>query len=155
MLHRRLIQEQERLLRLPSKSPLIEVEQANEFGDTFIITYHVKGLMWLEGAGAPSISTCHRMELYFHERFPRFPPRLLWLSSIFHPNILSNDENGGVCIGKWAPSQLVDDLVVMIGEMVQYKLYNIHDPLNPKAARWAEKMQHLLPVDKRNIIGGG
>lgn len=151
MLEARLAKERELLLNLSERNTFIDVTEVNNFGETFLITYHVKGLAWLSGVSAPTITNFHQLELYFHERFPRFPPRFLWKTEIFHPNILPPQKNGTVCIGGWAPSETAEMLVLRIAEMIQYKQYNLNDPLNIEAANWAREHEHLFPVDKREV----
>jgi hypothetical protein len=84
-----------------------------------------------------------------------------WLTPVWHPNI--NHLNGSVCIDAawWTASRSLDRLVIMIGEMVQYK--NFHDdptkppfPWDPEAARWCRsyraKHPHVFPVDQRELL---
>jgi len=68
-----------------------------------------------------------------------------------------------VCVDAawWTASRSLDRLVLMIGEMVQYK--NFHDdptkppfPWDPEAARWSrayrQKNPRAFPVDKRELL---
>jgi hypothetical protein len=84
-----------------------------------------------------------------------------WLTPIWHPNI--NHINGSVCVDAawWTASRSLDRLVLMIGEMVQYK--NFHDdpakppfPWDPEAARWSReyrvKNPNAFPVDNRELL---
>jgi len=71
---------------------------------------------------------------------------------IFHPNILSAEQGGGVCIGSWTPSESLADLVVRVGEMVQYREYNPDDVLNREAAAWAAANSERFPVDSRPLV---
>jgi len=84
-----------------------------------------------------------------------------WLTPIWHPNI--NHANGSVCIDAawWSASRSLDRLVIMLGEMVQYK--NFHDdpskppfPWDMEAARWSRKYKRthprFFPVDKRELM---
>jgi hypothetical protein len=84
-----------------------------------------------------------------------------WLTPIWHPNI--NHLNGTVCIDAawWAASRSLDRLVIMLGEMLQYK--NFHDdptkppfPWDPDAARWCReyrgKHPDAFPLDKRELL---
>jgi len=84
-----------------------------------------------------------------------------WLTPIWHPNI--NHVNGSVCIDAawWAASRSLDRLVVMLGEMLQWK--NFHDdptkppfPWDAEAARWSreyrKKHPSAFPLDKRELL---
>jgi hypothetical protein len=84
-----------------------------------------------------------------------------WLTPIWHPNI--NHLNGSVCIDAawWTASRSLDRLVIMLGEMLQYK--NYHDdptkppfPWDPEAARWSREYRkthpNIFPVDMRELM---
>jgi len=84
-----------------------------------------------------------------------------WLTPIWHPNI--NHLNGTVCIDAawWTAGRSLDRLIIMLGEMVQYK--NFHDdptqppfPWDPEAARWCRgyRASHpdAFPVDSRELL---
>jgi ubiquitin-protein ligase len=148
---RRLVADYEKLMRLNSQSGLVEIVPYGNPPQQYIVTYHVTGIMWPFGTPAPQKIECHQLEVYLHADYPRRPPRLRWLTEIFHPNILSASQNGGVCIGNWTPSESLADLVVRIGEMVQYKEYNVDDVLDERAADWARRSRAYLPLDPREI----
>ena len=84
-----------------------------------------------------------------------------WMTPIWHPNI--NHLNGSVCIDAawWTASRSLDRLVIMLGEMLQYK--NYHDdptkppfPWDPEAARWSreyrKKHPNIFPVETRELM---
>jgi len=101
------------------------------------------------------------VEIYLHNQYPQRWPGMKWLTPIWHPNI--NHLNGSVCIDAawWTASRSLDRLVIMLGEMLQYK--NYHDdptkppfPWDPEAARWSreyrKKHPSIFPVDKRELL---
>jgi ubiquitin-protein ligase len=141
-----------KMQELVEKSQFITMEYFGNPPNRYIITYRCKGLVWYPSYPQPSITIFHKMEIYLHNEYPRKPPQLKWLTEIFHPNILSLSENGGVCIGGWTPSETLDMLCVRVGEMVQYKNYSLKDALNKKAEEWVKKNSHKFPVDDRNLI---
>jgi len=149
---RRLRVEAARMEELSRRSTLVDVERISAAVDRYRVTFRCKGLFWPEGAAAPSVTTRHQLEVYLHRDFPRRPPQLLWLTDIFHPNILSYRRNGGVCVGGWSPAEGLDDLVIRIGEMVQMKRYGLSDPLDPAAAAWVRFRTGLFPVDDRPLV---
>jgi ubiquitin-protein ligase len=69
---------------------------------------------------------------------------------MFHPNI---HVTGAVCIGAWWPAKKLDELLMSLAEMVQYKNYDPKDPMNSKAAAWALRHKNLFPVDSRSLKG--
>ncbi len=91
------------------------------------------------------------MEIYLYKIYPRRPPQLKWLTNVFHPNIIPPHKNGGVCIGWWTTAETLDSLCVRIGEILQYKAYNLDDPLDEEAADWVKNHLDILPVDERDL----
>ena len=129
--------------------------------ETYIVTYKCKGIIGVDRQGRPKYGDRHQVEIYLHTQYPQRWPGMKWLTSIWHPNI--NHLNGTVCIDAawWTASRSLDRLVIMIGEMVQYK--NFHDdptkppfPWDPEAARWsrAYRQEHpdVFPVDLRELL---
>ena len=148
---RRLHADLAAMLALVKVSDFITYEAAGNPPDRYRVTYTCAGL-WLPVAGAePQVLTQHVADFYLHVEYPRRPPQILWRTPVFHPNILPPERGGAVCIGGWTPSESLADLVVRVGEMVQYKQYNAADVLNPEAAAWAETQRERFPVDERPL----
>jgi len=111
--------------------------------------------------GNPKYGTHHQVEIYLHNQYPQRWPGMKWLTPIWHPNI--NHLNGSVCIDAawWTASRSLDRLVIMLGEMLQFK--NYHDdptkppfPWDPEAARWSRTYRkahpNVFPVDDRELM---
>lgn len=148
----RLQSDKDRLLAMCRRSTLIHAASPGDALERYIVTYTCAGLVWLQGRERPSVIREHRLDVYLHLDYPRLPPRLQWMTDIFHPNILPPHRNGGVCIGRWSPSETLDQVVLRIGEMVQYKNFSTGDALNPEAAVWADRNRHAFPVDNQPLI---
>lgn len=144
------------LISFESKSP-----RKNLPPETYIVTYKCKGITGVTAKGKPKFGTRHKVEFYLHNQYPQRWPGMKWLTSIWHPNI--NHANGSVCIDAawWTASRSLDRLVIMLGEMVQYK--NFHDdpkkppfPWDPEAAKWSRNYRinnaGVFPVDKRELL---
>jgi ubiquitin-protein ligase len=129
--------------------------------ERYIVTYRCRGIYTVNGQGKPKFGDKHQVEIYLHSQYPQRWPGMKWLTPIWHPNI--NHLNGTVCIDAawWTASRSLDRLVIMIGEMVQYK--NFHDdptqppfPWDPEAARWCReyRQQHpaAFPIDQRELL---
>ena len=70
------------------------------------------------------------------------------LTLVFHPDF----DDAMVCIGDfWAASEGLDDLIIRIGRMISYQVYNTKSPLNGLAAKWAAQNPALLPIDSRSV----
>lgn len=129
--------------------------------ERYIVTFKCKGIVGVDQNGKPKLGSRHQVEIYLHSQYPQRWPGMKWLTKIWHPNI--NHLNGSVCIDAawWTASRSLDRLVIMLGEMVQYK--NFHDdptrppfPWDPEAARWSQayrqKHPRAFPVDRRELL---
>jgi ubiquitin-protein ligase len=148
---RRLHADLAAMMELAHASELITFITEGNPPDRYQVTYICRGLYWPEGARRPSISMNHVAEFYLHRDYPRRPPQITWRTPLFHPNILSVEQGGAVCIGAWSPAETLADLVIRVGEMVQYKQYNPDDVLNREAAAWVEAHADKLPIDDRPL----
>ncbi|HEY9247153.1 MAG TPA: ubiquitin-conjugating enzyme E2, partial [Candidatus Methanoperedens sp.] len=153
---KRLANDFRQLRSLKSNSPFIDFQSFGSPPERYIVTLTCKGLEWDEKSKKPLIRESHKFEIYLPWHYPTGKPFIKWITPIFHPNILppEYEKNPGfVCIGAWAPSIRLRDLVVKIAEMIQYKNYEAtFDRLNVEAANWTLQNKHLLPIDKREII---
>ncbi len=165
---RRLIADYELMRELAAQSSLIKFEAVNSTAsiapERYIVTFKCKGIAAIDKLGRPKYSSHHQVEIYLHNQYPQRWPGLKWLTPIWHPNI--HHLNKTVCIDAawWTASRSLDRLVIMLGEMVQYK--NFHDdptkppfPWDPDAARWSRAYRaahpHAFPVDERELLRPG
>jgi len=129
--------------------------------ERYIVTFKCKSIANVDRQGTPIFSEHHQVEIYLHNQYPQRWPGMKWLTPIWHPNI--NHLNGSVCIDAawWTASRSLDRLVIMLGEMLQYK--NYHDdptkppfPWDPEAARWSREYRkthpNIFPVDTRELM---
>jgi ubiquitin-protein ligase len=162
---RRLKADAELMQALAARSDLIKyTTRGTKSGmppETYIVTFTCKGIVGVDNKGTPRIGEKHQVEIYLHNQYPQRWPGMKWLTPIWHPNI--NHLNGSVCIDAawWTASRSLDRLVIMLGEMVQYK--NFHDdptkppfPWDVDAARWCREFRkghaRFFPVDTRELL---
>ena len=162
---RRLRADYERMCELVAQSDLIGFEAKSERPglppERYLVTFKCRGVVSVDRNGKPKIGDQHQVEIYLHSQYPQRWPGMKWLTPIWHPNI--NHLNGTVCIDAawWTAGRSLDRLVLMLGEMVQYK--NFHDdptqppfPWDPEAARWCSdfraKHPGAFPVDRRELL---
>jgi len=162
---RRLKADHKRMKEMVAQSDLIEFKTTSARKglppESYIVTYKCKGVIGVDAKGSPKLGNKHQVEIYLHNQYPQRWPGMKWLTPVWHPNI--NHHNGSVCVDAawWTASRSLDRLVLMIGEMVQYK--NFHDdptkppfPWDPEAARWSrayrQKNPRAFPVDKRELL---
>jgi len=91
--------------------------------------------------GSLTVRNLHRCDVYLHLDYPRRPPVVVWLTPVFHPNLLGPERNGGVCIGGWSAAESLADLCGRLLALVTYNALNARDGLNLDAAVWAERHQ--------------
>jgi ubiquitin-protein ligase len=162
---RRLKADHKRMKDLAAQSDLIEFKsKSSRKGlppERYTVTYKCKGIVGVDTKGKPKLGSKHQVEIYLHNQYPQRWPGMQWLTPVWHPNI--NHHNGSVCVDAawWTASRSLDRLVIMIGEMVQYK--NFHDdptkppfPWDPEAARWSREYRQdhpdAFPVDNRELL---
>lgn len=162
---RRLRADYERMRELEGRTSLIGFKaQSVRKGvppERYVVTFRCKSIVGVDKRGEPIYAEHHQVEVYLHSQYPQRWPGLKWLTPIWHPNI--NHINGSVCIDAawWTAARSLDRLIVMLGEMLQYK--NFHDdptkppfPWDPEAARWcrAYRTKHpdAFPVDARELL---
>jgi ubiquitin-protein ligase len=162
---RRLRADHELMLEMVARSDLIfftaSSMRPNLPPERYIITFKCKSIAAVDRQGNPKYAEHHQVEIYLHNQYPHRWPGMKWLTPIWHPNI--NHLNGSVCIDAawWAASRSLDRLVVMLGEMLQWK--NFHDdptkppfPWDAEAARWSreyrKKYPAAFPLDERELL---
>ena len=162
---RRLRGDYELMVELASRSDLISFTASspnpNVPPERYIVTFKCKSIISVDRQGNPKYGEHHQVEIYLHNQYPHRWPGMKWLTPIWHPNI--NHLNGSVCIDAawWAASRSLDRLVVMLGEMLQFKNYH-DDPTKPpfpwdaEAARWSREYRkthpNIFPVDQRELL---
>jgi ubiquitin-protein ligase len=141
-----------RLVReLVDRSELIHI-MATE-GDPpekYLIRFTCRGVEKLNSYGQPVFRDLHEVSVYLHAEYPLKQPQLKWQTPIFHPNI---HITGAVCIGAWWAAKTLDELLLTLGEMIQYKNLDPSDPMNSKAAAWAKRNRSIFPIDPRPLKG--
>jgi ubiquitin-protein ligase len=162
---RRLRGDYELMRELDARSDLISFKamstNPNLPPERYIVTFKCKSIVAVDRQGNPKFGEHHQVEIYLHNQYPQRWPGMKWLTPIWHPNI--NHLNGSVCIDAawWAASRSLDRLVVMLGEMLQWK--NFHDdptkppfPWDAEAARWSREFRktrpNYFPVDHRELL---
>jgi ubiquitin-protein ligase len=146
----RLLNEQKDLVELQNRSSLFRFQCDGVLSTSYKVILSCKGL-FLE-ADRVFISNLHKFDIILDDQFPYLAPTIIWRTPIFHPNF----KPPYVCLGDhWYPAWSLAEMCSVLIEMVQYRVFNIYDPLDPVAALWLEKALHdkpeQFPVDKRPI----
>ncbi|MEI6287549.1 MAG: ubiquitin-conjugating enzyme E2 [Bacillota bacterium] len=121
--------------------------------ERYRIVYNVTGLVWDDRQNCPVELQRHEVEIYLPNEYPRGKPLFVIHTPIFHPNFSANRVPNQICVGDhWAASSSLADQIVKVGEMLQYRDYNVKSPLNAMAARWALENEKYLPVGKIDLF---
>ena len=146
----RLQREYETMINLREQSSLITFTPQGFPPTRYDLTFSCRGLCRHEDR----ICTIARHEFYIllGENYPTMPPEIVWKTPIFHPNFRQPQ----VCLGDyWYPGSSISEICIALCEMVQYKTFNIYDPLDLMAAAWV--LKHLeanasdFPIDCRPV----
>lgn len=155
----RLRIEQDRLIKLAKRSEFIEIEEiCSQPGwppEKYKVTFTCLGIASInKQTKAPEASNFHQVLIYLSLDFPRQVPHMRWLTPIWHPNV-EHEEPFHVCtndVQNWHSAKSLDDLVLSLGEIVQYKWYHAvwkePWPLDKAAAKWVVEY-----AEPRGILG--
>lgn len=131
---RRLQADYQQVREVYSGHPNVRVEPVGTRlpPETYRITLDLRGLELIDGK--PEFREQHEVELMLPRRYPAEKPYAVPKTPIFHPNIreyycLVDEEN-------WTAGTKLVDLISKIGDMIQFRVYNLASPLDPDAARW-------------------
>jgi ubiquitin-protein ligase len=110
--------------------------------ESYRVAYRLRGL-YLDG-DQPDYRDLHQVEIMLPRHYPAEKPYVVPLEPIFHPNIRDY-----FCIADyWAAGTTLADVVVKLGDMIQWRVYNVASPLDAIAAKWASEQEPmgLFPV---------
>jgi len=145
---RRLGADYEDILRAFAGHPRLTVEPVGPApADRYRIVYSVPALV-TTADNALELRHQHVVTISLPAGYPRDKPYCTCDSPVFHPNFGSY-----ICIADfWTPSQSIVDIIVQIGDMLQFKLFNTRSPLNALAAQWAVEHLDSLPVGNLELF---
>lgn len=121
---------------------IIVTPVGDEPPEKYHVTYFVNGIYLLPDGRIETLGR-HEVEITLHADYPRYKPICKILTPIWHPNF----RDGQICIGDiWGAGESLNDIIINIGDMIQYKSWNSYSPLCADAAQWAMENKHLFPV---------
>ena len=121
---------------------IIVTPVGDEPPEKYHVTYFVNGIYLLPDGRIETLGR-HEIEITLHADYPRYKPICKILTPIWHPNF----RDGQICIGDiWGAGESLSDIIINIGDMIQYKSWNSYSPLSADAAQWAMENKHLFPV---------
>ena len=106
-------------------------------------TIHFQIPSWLPPVDThqpPEAIDRHQVIIRLPPNFPIEAPIAQWKTKIFHPNI--DERTGIVCLGelrdRYQPALNFGKLCQLLMDIASYQNYNVDDPLNSRAAKWAK-----------------
>jgi ubiquitin-protein ligase len=148
---RRLLADLHYMQELAARDDRVSFQADGDPPELYTVLLNRTGLA-RQGHGELVLRHIHRFSVYLHLDYPRRPPQFAWLTPIFHPNILSPDRNGGVCIGIWSASESLADLVLRVAAMVEYRSFNAADALDLEAAAWVRANDVQPPAALAELV---
>lgn len=118
------------------------------------VTFIVRSIVGISEDQTPRFGDVHELRIKVPRTFPEQTVESRMLSQVWHPNIKSAGSNvGDICTNHKGFGSLytLDELIVRIGEYLQYKRYLAEDrkpwPEDPAVARWVRNF-----AEPHNII---
>lgn len=160
----RLASEHVRLDKLSHANPdmvsIMGVEFSKKFPHPpvqYEVTYNLTSYTGIDEEQHPRQGKEHKMQLRIPINFPEQPAECKMVSDTWHPNIKSGGPfKGSICTNHKGFGALffLDELVIRIGEFLQYKKYMAEDrepwPEDQKVARWVREVAEPKAwVDRR------
>jgi len=140
LLPRRIVKETQRLLSEPAPGINATPYQDN-------LRYFNVILSGPEGS--PYAGGIFKLELFLPEEYPMAPPKVRFLTKMYHPNI---DKLGRICLDilkdKWSPALQVRTVLLSIQALLSAP--NPDDPLaNDVAEHWKQKEAEAIEEAKK------
>lgn len=148
---RRITSDYEQIKKNFANHKNIVVEPIGEEpAEKYRVTYYVNGIYMMDDGRIETLGK-HVVVITLHAEYPRYKPICTIATPIWHPNF----RDGQICIGDiWGAGESLSDIIVNIGDMIQYKSWNSFSPLSADAAEWAINNKHLFPVGNINLWTG-
>ena len=146
-----------RMLELVQRTNTIQIVKSKGSPSMrYLLKFLLDGIIGIDEDERPIIGNNHIVEIVIHQDYPTSLPFIRFQTSIFHPNIY---QEGQVCIGWFKIPYQLDDVCIYLARMIDYQKFNIEDPANRVAAKWANNHKNLfplknwkLPEDKNNDV---
>lgn len=108
--------------------------------DYYEVEYVLNGLV-REGDSA-RVHHVHKIAIRLGADYPRMAPFVEATTDVFHPNVA-----GHYCFGDiWTPAQTIADVIEKVGDMIQWRIFNVESALNADAAHYATEHPEIFPV---------
>lgn len=117
--------------------------------DEYVIVYDVVGAGMKNGQMMEVQQ--HIVHIYLPHNFLEIGPATTFRTPHYHPNIYPNSNKFCAFAGSYRAGESLSDFIFRLGEVIQYKNFNLDSPANRDAANWAKFKKTMFPLDKRDI----
>ena len=139
----RLYREHQLIRQRYRHSENVVVESGGDPPETYTVTFRVNSPVKMQG-GQLLFGNEHTAQIRLLVDYPAEPPVCKMLTPAFHPNISPPE----ICIGDSFPLLIhVADVIEKIGNMLQYRDYDLRVPYQNDATEWARQQGQLGPFD--------
>ena len=108
--------------------------------ELYQVEYRLKGLV--RDGEAARVEHVHGVVVRLGADYPRMAPFVEATTAVFHPNVA-----GHYCIGDvWTPTQSIADVIEKVGDMIQWRVFNVKSALNADAALYAVQNEQFFPI---------
>lgn len=146
---RRLQSDYELVLDLFREHPHVSVTPRDEDlpPESYTVEFRVRGLS-LNGE-QPEYRDVHQVEINLPSAYPEEPPNVIALTPIFHPNVRDHYH----IADRWKAGMTLADLIVVLGDIIQWRAYNFDGSLDAIAEKWAREQEPtgLFPIGNINL----
>jgi ubiquitin-protein ligase len=144
---KRLQSDYDRIWKDFSDHPYIKVRPLiGDPPEAYEVLYHLNGLRMDGNVMASQYE--HIIRIALPAGYPRVKPVCTIQTPIWHPNF----RDGQICIGDiWGAGETVSDIIVHIGDMIQYRIWNSKSPLSADAAHWALSNKNMFPLGNAEL----
>lgn len=156
---RRLRSDHKAMAELASVSTVFSFRTSGDPPDHYTLSFEGPGTYLDAPENRIQLAHRHVVEVRLGAEYPRIKPALRWCTPIHHPNIAPS---GAVCMGgytsHWVPSVSLATLCEMLWDMLRYANFDVRNPFNAEAARWArDQRDFVFPLSNeplRNRLAG-
>lgn len=133
-----------------AKTPYIFVlPNDKEPPDEYIVIYKANGVGKRDGQWIKVNK--HIVHIYLSHNFFEVGPTATFKTPHYHPNIYPNSNKFCAFASSFRAGESLTEYILRLGEVLQFKTYNLDSPANKEAAKWAKQSPHMFPLDKRNL----
>lgn len=150
ILYRRLKNEYEEIKRVFRWTKYIKVvPNEKDPPDEYKVFYKINGIGMVNGKIVEVKR--HIAQIYLSYNYFEIGPTCTFLTPHFHPNIYPKSNKFCAFAGAFRAGESLTEYIFRLGEILQFKSYNLSSPANVEAKKWVLENLDKLPLDTRDL----